>query len=150
MYLYGPLCYTHFKTVLRIRIRMDLNHFGNLVPGPNQVESCIRIRIKVKQDPDPHQREKLGLRGPFWSIGESKSGEKGAVGSGSAWKWKVGSGSAWEWKVGSGSASKWKAVSGSTSKWGGFETQLNISKCIFTLTSSLLLLFGFLGRTVCG
>jgi hypothetical protein len=68
---------------------MDLNHFGKLVPGANQ---------SGKLYPDPHQSEagsgsasegKVGIRRePVWStdIGESKSGEKIAVGSGSASK----------------------------------------------------------------
>jgi hypothetical protein len=68
-----------FTPVLRMRIRMDLDHFGKL-------------------DPDLHQREKAGsgsapkwkggsLSGSFWRIRWCKSGKKWVVGSGCASKW---------------------------------------------------------------
>jgi hypothetical protein len=46
------------KSVLRIRIRKDMHHFGNLDPQPHQIK--IRTRIKIykldpEPDPDPHQ-----------------------------------------------------------------------------------------------
>jgi hypothetical protein len=43
--------------VLRIRIRMDLHHFGKADPDPYQREkSDPDLHFSQKTDPDPHQR----------------------------------------------------------------------------------------------
>ncbi len=51
---------TGFWSVLRIRIRKDSHHFGNLDPYPEPHPHKIKIRIKIykldpEPDPDPHQ-----------------------------------------------------------------------------------------------
>ena len=46
---------------VRIRIRMDLHHFGKLDPDPHQTEKLDPdpdSHQSEKQDPDPHQSQK--------------------------------------------------------------------------------------------
>ncbi len=68
--------------------------FGSWIRIRIEVESWIRIGIKEKSKIWIRIRWKGGrLRGSFWSIGVSESGEKLVVRSGFASEWKVGFGS---------------------------------------------------------
>jgi hypothetical protein len=63
----------------------DPHQSGKLYPDPHQSGKLDPdLHQNKKQDPDLHQSEKAGsIRGPFWSMGVSKSGKKLVVGSGS-------------------------------------------------------------------
>jgi hypothetical protein len=54
-----PAAVLCIRICIRIRIRMDLNHFGNLDLHQNLNQMKIWIRIKYNPDPDLHHSDNL-------------------------------------------------------------------------------------------